>query len=136
MLTDVLTRLRYQWFLVVLLLLVVGASPASGAGSEGMARARSTYDAKCVSCHGASGKGDGWQAKLAWLFMKMTNLSDPAYMQTRSDDSLAQIIKAGGKSGMPAYGLELTEPKIKDLVVYIRSFTKTTGPTKPVGAAR
>ncbi|MDE2484443.1 MAG: cytochrome c [candidate division NC10 bacterium] len=113
----------------------MGAAPALGAGNEGAAAsARSTYDAKCALCHGASGKGDGWQAKIFW--MKTPNLTDSAYMQTRSDDALFQMIKAGGNKGMPAFGLELTEPQIKDLVTYIRSFTKTPGLPKPAGAAR
>jgi mono/diheme cytochrome c family protein len=121
--------------LVISLLFVVETSPAFGAGSEGAAAsARSTYDAKCASCHGASGKGDGWQSKLFW--MKTPNLTESAYMQTRSDDALFQMIKAGGNKGMPAFGLELTEPQIKDLVIYIRTFTKTPGPPKPAGAAR
>ena len=134
MLTFILSRLRCQWFLVVLALLVLEASPAFGAESQGMASGRSNYDAKCASCHGASGKGDGWRARLSWL--KISNFSDSASMQTRSDDYLLRIIKQGGKSGMPSYGLELTEREIKDLVVHIRSFAKAPEPPKPVGTTR
>lgn len=134
MLTDVLSRLRYQWCLVVLMLLVVEASPAFGAESQGTTNGRSNYDAKCASCHGASGKGDGWRAKLSWL--KISNFSDSAYMQTRSDDDLSQAIKQGRKSVMPAFGLDMTDREIKDLVVHIRSFAKAPEPPKPVGAAR
>ena len=134
--TDVLFRLRYQWFVAVLLLLVVGTSPAFGAANEKTpASAQSIYEAKCALCHGAGGKGDGWQSKLAF-WMKTPNLTDSTYMQTRSDDALFQMIKAGGPTGMPAFRLELTEPQMKDLVAYIRSFTKAAGSTKPTGAAR
>lgn len=134
MLTFVLSRLRCQWFLVVLALLVVEASPAFGAESQGVASGRSNYDAKCASCHGASGKGDGWRARLSWL--TVPNFSDSASMQTRSDDYLLRITKQGGKSGMPSFGLELTDLEIKDLVVHIRSFAKAPEPPKPVGTAR
>jgi len=116
------------------MLLVLEASPAFGAESQGMASGRSNYDAKCASCHGASGKGDGWRARLSWL--TLPNFSDSASMQTRADDDLFRITKQGGKSGMPSFGLELTDPEIKDLVVYIRSFAKAPEPPKPVGAAR
>lgn len=75
------------------------------------------------------------QAKMLFFMMKMPNLADSAYMQTRSDDVLFQSIKAGGKAGMPAFGLKLTDPEIKGLVAYIRSFTKAPGLPKPSGAA-
>lgn len=134
--TDVLFRLRYQWLLAVLLLLGVGASPAFSAANEKTpASARSIFEEKCALCHGVSGKGDGWQAKMVF-WMKMPNLADPAYMQTRSDEALLQTIKAGGKTGMPAYGLKLTEPQMKELVTFVRGFTKAPGPAKPASAAR
>ena len=134
--TDVLFRLRYQWLLAVLLLLGVGTSPAFGAANEKTpASAQSIYEEKCALCHGVSGKGDGWQAKMVF-WMKMPNLTDPAYMQTRSNDALFQTIKAGGKTGMPAYGLKLTEPQMKELVTFVRGFTKASGPAKPASAAR
>ncbi|MDE2181331.1 MAG: cytochrome c [candidate division NC10 bacterium] len=118
------------------MLLVMGAAPALGAGNEGAAAsARSTYEAKCALCHGASGKGDGWQSKIAF-WMKTPNLTDSAYMQTRSDDALFQMIKAGGQTGMPSFRLEFNDAQIKELVTYVRGFAKAPGPPKPTGAAR
>lgn len=76
------------------------------------------------------------QARMLFFMMKVPNLADPAYMQMRSDDVLFQVIKVGGKAGMPAYGLKLTDPEITDLVAYIRSFSKAPGPQKPASAAR
>lgn len=62
---------------------------------------------------------------MALFFMfKVPNMADPAYMQTRSDDVLFRTIKQG-KASMPSFGLKLTDSEIKELVVYIRSFTKT-----------
>ncbi|GEM_PF-526787 len=132
--TDVPSRLYCQWFLVVLMLLVVEASPAFGAESQGESSTQARYGLRCASCHGGSGKGDGWRAKLSWL--KMPDFSDSAYMQTRSDDDFLIAIKQGRKSVMPAYGLELPEREIKDLVAHIRSFDKAPAPLKPVGTAR
>lgn len=139
MLTMMLSRLRYQWFVVVALLLAASASPASGAGNEGEKSAEAIYSSHCARCHGANGKGDGWQARLftpipGWL--RMPNLADAAYMQTRADNQLMQTIKAGGIKGMPSFGLQLTEPQIKDLVAYIRSFTRVAELPKLKGAAR
>ncbi|MBZ0158752.1 cytochrome c [Candidatus Methylomirabilis sp.] len=118
------------------MLIIVGTSPAFGAESQGAVSAQSNYETKCARCHGEGGKGNGMQAKMLFFMMKMPNLADSTYMQTRSDDVLFQIIKGGGKAGMPAYGLKLADPEIKDLVAYIRSFTKAPGLAKPTGASR
>jgi mono/diheme cytochrome c family protein len=118
-----LSRLRYQWLFVVLMLLVVEAVPVFGAENQGAVSAQSRYNAGCARCHGASGKGNGLQAMALFFMFKVPNLTDVAYMQTRSDDSLFRAIKQG-KASMPSFGLKLTDSEIKDLVVYIRSFTK------------
>jgi mono/diheme cytochrome c family protein len=136
LLTLILSRLRCQWLVAVSMLIIVGTSPAFGAEGQNRASAQSNYDANCVRCHGENGKGNGMQARMLFFMMKMPNLADPAYMQMRSDDALFQVIKVGGKAGMPAYGLKLTDPEIKDLVAYIRSFSKAPGPQKPASATR
>ncbi|MBZ0169872.1 cytochrome C [Candidatus Methylomirabilis lanthanidiphila] len=133
--TNVLFRLRYWRCMAVLPLLIVGAAPAFGAGDEkAPASAQSTYAERCALCHGVGGKGDGWQAKMVF-WMKMPNFTDSAYMQTRSDEALLQILKAGGKTGMPAYGLKLTEPQMKELTVLVRGFSNAPAPQKPASTA-
>jgi len=137
LLTMMLSRLRYQWFVAVALLVVASVSPASGAGNQGGKSAEAIYSSHCARCHGSGGKGDGWQARLFTLipgWLKMPNLADPAFMQTRQDSQLMQSIKAGGNAGMPAFALEFTEPQIKDLVAYIRTFTQVAG-SRPLGRA-
>lgn len=136
MLTLIPIRLRCRWLFVAVALLGAASSPAFGAESPGGAvSAQAKYDATCARCHGAGGRGDGMQAKMVF-WMKMPNMANAAYMQTRSDDILFQIIKVGGKAGMPAFGLKLTDPEIKDIVVYIRSFSSPPGQPKPAGATR
>ena len=111
---------------------------AAGAGGGGRGTAQSVYRSQCASCHGSSGKGDGWTA---WLFrLKMRDFTDAAYMRTLPDDYLFQIIKQGGanlgKPGMPSWGQELTDREIQELVVYIRSLAPPPSSPQPSGAAR
>ena len=115
-----------------------GVALAAGTGGGGRGTAQSNYQSQCASCHGRSGKGDGWTA---WLFrLKMRDLTDPAYMRTLSDDYLFQIIKQGGaslgKPGMPSWGQELTDREIRDLAAYTRSLAQPPQQPQPTGAGR
>lgn len=120
-----LSRLRCQWLCVMVMLFVVGASSAFGAETKSAVSGQSNFESKCSRCHGTGGKGNGFQAMALFFMFKVPDLTDPAYMQARSDDTLFRAIKQGSKGGMPAYGLKLSEPEIKDIVVYVRSFVKT-----------
>lgn len=130
-----LSRFRCQWLYAMVMLFVVGTSSAFGAETKEVVSGQSNYNAKCTRCHGVSGKGNGLQALVLFFMLKMVDFTDPTYMQTRSDEDLFRAIKQGSKAGMPAFGLKLSEPEIKDLVVYIRSFTKAPEPVKSAGAA-
>lgn len=120
------------------------AAPTPGAalvgGVEGGDReaGRSIYLSKCASCHGTSGKGDGWRA---WLFrLTMRDLTESAYMQTVPDEYLFQIIKQGGanlgKPGMPSWGQELNDREINSLVMYIRGLALPLQQPQPPGTTR
>jgi cytochrome c6 len=73
-----------------------------------------TFKAKCVSCHGADGKG-----KEA---LKTQDMASPA-VQNMSDAELTAIT-TDGKGKMPAYGKSLKPDQIKDLIAYIRSLAQ------------
>ncbi len=115
------------------------ADAVFAAGARGdRATAGSNYQLHCASCHGVSGKGDGWTA---WLLrLKMRDLGDPAYVGSLSDDYLFQVIKHGGaslgKPGMPSWGQELTDGEIMELVVYIQRLAAGSRPDQPAGTAR
>lgn len=84
---------------------------------------KTKYDLLCVSCHGATGQGDGVAA--AALNPKPKNLQKT----TKTDAELTKIIKEGGASMgmsalMPAWGATLKENDIADIVAYIKSFKK------------
>lgn len=130
-----LPRLCCQWLLVVMMLLIVEAAPVFGAETKEAASGQSIYNAKCTRCHGASGNGNGLQALALFFMLSMPDLTDSAYMQTRSDEVLFRSIKQGSKGGMPAFGLKLADPEIKSLVAYIRSFTTASGLVKPASVA-
>ena len=52
----------------------------------------------CTPCHGAVGRGDGPRGPM----LKATNLTDPAWQGSVSDEQIAKTIKLG-KGAMPAF---------------------------------
>src|SRR5512134_490802 len=77
------------------------------------------YDANCIGCHGATGKGDG--AAAAALNPKPQDHTDGKIMNALTDKYLFDIIKQGGKAMqkaaiMPAANKKLTDQDISDMV--------------------
>lgn len=88
---------------------------------------KKTFEYYCSPCHGMKGKGDGTFFTID-LKPKPRNLTDAEYMKKRTDDQLIKSItegtKAVDKSNLcPPWGKTLTDKRIKELVVYIRSFS-------------
>ena len=114
--------------LVVLLVPNFGSAQVKGDPKAGKAK----YDANCVGCHGATGKGDG--AAAAALTPKPQDHTDGNTMNALSDKDLFDIIKDGGAAVkkaafMPASNKKLTDQEIWDMVAYIRSLANP--PYKP-----
>jgi mono/diheme cytochrome c family protein len=114
--------------------LVISLAPGLGfAQTKGDAKAGKTkYDANCVGCHGATGKGDG--AAAAALNPKPQDHTDGKIMNALSDKYLFDIIKDGGAAMkkapfMPASNKKLSDQEISDVVAYIRSLANP--PYKP-----
>ena len=76
------------------------------------------YKAKCAACHGPDGKGETPIGKAG----KLRDLGS-AEVAKQSDEDLAEII-SNGKNKMPGFGKTLKPEQIKDLVAYIRGFSK------------
>lgn len=98
------------------------AGIASGAGD--VAKGKAKYQELCATCHGASGKGDGPAA--VGLPTKPRNHTDAAYMNKLKDQQVFDMIKKGGQAMgksplMPAWGSQLNDEQIRDLVAYIRT---------------
>lgn len=101
--------------------------------------AKKTFEYYCSPCHGAKGKGDGTFFTID-LKPKPRNFLDVEYMKKRTDEQLTKSItdgsKAVDKSNLcPPWGKTLTEKRIKELVVYIRSLS-TQKAEKPAVAAK
>lgn len=83
---------------------------------KGTTVAKPIFDANCVACHGALGKGDGPAA--ASLPHKPANLTSKD-TQVKSDTILKDTIKNGTTKGMPPWK-QFSDKDIKNLVDYIR----------------
>ena len=99
----------------VLMLLLAAAVVLGTSRISWAQEAADLYKTKCVSCHGADGKGDTAIGK------KLGTRDFQAPEVTKeSDDELFDITKKG-KNKMPGYDGKLTDDQIKALVKYIRS---------------
>ena len=90
------------------------------------------YRARCATCHGAGGAGDGFNAP--FLPVPPTLHNDSAAMSLRSDDTLYDGIHGGGwilgkSHRMPAFGGALDDREMRELVSYIRTLCRCQGPS-------
>lgn len=93
--------------------MVVAASVAMPAFAAGTGEA--DYKAKCAMCHGA----DGLAATGMGKTMNIKSFKDPAQVKLTDAELIAATTKGKGK--MPAYAGKLTDPQIKEVVVYMVS---------------
>lgn len=84
-----------------------------------VARGSALYSSKgCPVCHGQEGSGDGPTITR----VRRPDFTNRERMITRSDPDLFwAIIRGREKSDMPAYGKEISENEVWDLVNYVRS---------------
>ena len=122
-------------------LVLVAAVAAVGALTGGLAwlltdlrppasasRAQRLYYAYCVECHGVDGRGS-WRASL--FLLRPGDLTDRRRIAAESDQYLFDLIKNGGatigRSGMPAFGAQLSDEDIAMLVAYVRTLAANAG---------
>lgn len=110
-----------------------GAAPAAtyaGPTAVDKVRAKKIFDERCVTCHGATGLGDGPGA--AALSPKPRNYSDQEWQKSITDEQLAAVIVKGGaatgKSLVMPGNPDLASPDkrgvVDALVLMIRDFGK------------
>jgi len=110
--------------LVFLALLLAGPAPAQPQGDA--KNGRELYAEKCVLCHGGKGEGWDWAKKVAKPPVPVPDLAE--VVPERSDEYLFNVVKNGGEAVertrfMPAFGFQLTDQEVWDLVAYMRSLS-------------
>jgi mono/diheme cytochrome c family protein len=85
-----------------------------------VAAGKKLYEAQCVSCHGATGLGDGKMA--AKMTPKPSNLTDTTWKHGSSDGEIYTLIKDGTKdTPMKGFASKMTANDMWSLVNYIRT---------------
>lgn len=93
----------------------------SAAGGDS-AKGKPIFQAKCVTCHGPYGKGDGPLGKM--LKPPAANFTS-AESKKKSQDELRNIIENGyPKTSMVAWKTQLSEAEIHDVLAYILTLRK------------
>lgn len=105
--------------------------PVSAPGMAESGDVAVVYQKWCAGCHGATGRGDGPNAK--FLPISPSQHANASIMQLRSDDALFDTIFGGGaimnrSARMPAFGESLTTAQVRALVRYIRTLCRCEGP--------
>jgi mono/diheme cytochrome c family protein len=102
----------------------VKATPAS------IAAGKKLYDTQCVTCHGASGKGDGKMAASITNGPKPSDLTDASWKHGSTDGEIFTLIRDGSKgTGMRGYAARMKPDDIWNVVNYLR--TLGPAPAKP-----
>lgn len=97
--------------------------------AEGNAeRGESIYRVLCTQCHGVN--GDGYGVNTRDMAVLPRDHTDRAEMSTRTDADLFKAIQGGGPAVnksvlMPAWGGNLQDRDIEDLVAYLRKLCCT-----------
>ena len=91
----------------------------------GMDSGEGNFMGNCLPCHGMEGKGDGPLADSLGGDVLPRDLSDAAYLSTRTNEELFNVIKHGGKhagmsENMPDWSTSFNDKAIQNLVTYIR----------------
>jgi mono/diheme cytochrome c family protein len=87
---------------------------------------RDVYRHYCLTCHGETGAGDGFNAFN--LDPHPRDFSDPA-LQKKSDADIRDAIRRGGAGVglsplMPPWGRTLGDRKVDDVVLYLRTLRR------------
>lgn len=103
-----------------LLAALLGPTPAWPGNPD---QGQELYQERCVLCHGSKGLGWDWDSKVDRPPVPVPNLLE--VLPQRSDGYLFSVIRDGGEAVgrtqfMPAFGFNMTEQDLKDIVAYLR----------------
>jgi mono/diheme cytochrome c family protein len=119
---------------------MIGGMQLSRASVQAQPRGKSVYDAHCVECHGASGKGDGPSA--AFLVPRPRDFTTGKYKVRStesgtmpSDDDLIGSVRRGlYGTAMPGWDRILPDADIADVVAYLKTLSPqfAAQPPRPI----
>ena len=80
---------------------------------------------ECASCHGLDGKGQTKAGKRAGV----KDFTDPEYQKSWTDEEALKVVSTATKDGKQLknkkpWGEKLTQPELKQMVLYVRQFGK------------
>lgn len=91
-------------------------------------KAARDYQVECVSCHGASGKGDG--PDIAKLESKPKDFTRETFWDDGTMNDMIEVITKGEAPDMPAFGGRLSEEEILAIAAHIEAnFRPRAAPT-------
>ena len=102
-----------------LLTMLLLASPGFAGDTSGA----DIYAAKCATCHGTAGKGDGPAAGA--LPRKPADMSTAEFWEKRSESAIRTTITKG-KPGSAMRGFPMSDEKLSSLVDYLKTFKPET----------
>ncbi len=82
-------------------------------------KAARDYKVECVSCHGASGKGDG--PDIAKLESKPKDFTRETFWDDGTMNDMIEVITKGEAPDMPAFGGRLSEEEILAIATHIEA---------------
>jgi mono/diheme cytochrome c family protein len=98
----------------------------AGSAFADAAKGKALYEQLCISCHGATGKGDGPVGGALPADQKPRNLSDQAsYKFAKDDAKFAELLKKGGQAVglsvlMPPQA-QLSDADIASVIEYVKT---------------
>lgn len=118
-------RLPMLPVLVILAVLTAAAAVAQPKGDPRQGEA--LYRERCVLCHGGQGEGWDWSKKVAKPPVPVPDLA--TVVPERDDQFLFAVVRDGGEAVgktrfMPAFGFQLSEQEVWDLVAYMRVLSR------------
>ena len=106
----------------------IGFLFATTAFAADVAKGKQLYGQLCVSCHGATGAGDGPVGAALPPAMKPRNLVTEPMKYATDDAKFLELLKKGGAAVglnalMPANG-QVSDDDLKAIIAYVRSLHK------------
>jgi mono/diheme cytochrome c family protein len=102
-----------------------GAGAAAGDSEPAAQRGRAVFEARCASCHGSAGRGDG--PALGAAPIRPPDFTDCRFAAREPDADFLAVAHRGGPARgfspvMPAQGAVLPEEALRDAIAYVRTF--------------